>query len=54
MIRDESVLAVKQCDFDALQAKLSEAKSINDELIKIIEEINSIAPLAEEPEIRLG
>lgn len=43
----------KHCNFDTLQNLLTEAKSINDELMMLIEEINSLAPIAEESEVKL-
>lgn len=43
----------KRCNFDALQNMLTEAKNVHDELMVLIEEINSLAPIAEEPEVKL-
>lgn len=44
----------KHCNFDALHNLLDEAKGINDELVMLVEEINSLAPLADEAEIKLS
>lgn len=44
----------RRCNFDALHNLLSEAKSVNDELMALVDEVNSLAPLADEAEVKLA
>ncbi|MBV6447285.1 hypothetical protein [Nitrosomonas sp.] len=43
----------KRCNFNAVQALLAEAQEIDCELMKVLEEIAGLAPIANEPVLEL-
>ncbi len=52
-LRQTGAAIGKRCNFDAAQNLLTEARAVNDELIAVVDEINELAPVANETKIEL-